>query len=308
MLRNGLNLLLLLILLLTPVPVMAQSELKIEHLQIDIWPEYDRPDVLIIYHITLPEETNLPVQMSLRIPLSAAETLIVAMKDVDGLLYNLNYTTVIEDEWTRVSFIALSNQLQLEYYDQNLHQDGDNRSFEYRWPGDYNVNSLVVSVQQPTYARQIQFVPDMGSGRPGLDNLIYYTLLVGASSVHKEFSLSLSYENPDNLLSADIQQSVQPVQPIPDHSEGNTISQGMLFWGFGVFGVLLIVGGSYLFWKSGRKNVVSSASQRRPASARVKEPSHESDTEMSIYCHQCGKPAMSGDVFCRVCGTKLRND
>jgi hypothetical protein len=29
------------------------------------------------------------------------------------------------------------------------------------------------------------------------------------------------------------------------------------------------------------------------------------DEQSQIYCHQCGKRAKPGDLFCRVCGSKL---
>ena len=38
--------------------VGAASNITIAKLQVDIWPEFDRPNVLVIYHITVSPETT----------------------------------------------------------------------------------------------------------------------------------------------------------------------------------------------------------------------------------------------------------
>jgi hypothetical protein len=67
--------------------------------------------------------------------------------------------------------------------------------------------------------------------------------------------------------------------------------------------ILLIAGGGYWYWHSmqGRPEPV----RKRHGVYREKPTQPSSDM---IYCHQCGKKASIGDVFCRSCGTKLRKD
>ena len=50
------------IVLLVPVSVQAQGKLHFSLVSVDIWPEYDRPAVLMIYHITLAPDTSLACQ------------------------------------------------------------------------------------------------------------------------------------------------------------------------------------------------------------------------------------------------------
>ena len=74
------------------VSASAQSSIVIDQMMIEIWPEYDREDVLVIYRISLDGSITLPAQISLLIPREAGEPYNIAMQDVDGLLYSLPYT------------------------------------------------------------------------------------------------------------------------------------------------------------------------------------------------------------------------
>jgi hypothetical protein len=78
------------IVLLVPVSVQAQGKLHLSLVSVDIWPEYDRPAVLMIYHITLAPDTVLPASLSLRVP-SGAEINAVAVVDATGNLINAPY-------------------------------------------------------------------------------------------------------------------------------------------------------------------------------------------------------------------------
>ena len=85
-------------------PAKAQSVVEFDLLQVDIWPEYDRPEVLVIYRMSLADTVSLPAQISLHIPAAAGQPYNVANQDVDGMLYNLEYSLTPEGDWVRVTF------------------------------------------------------------------------------------------------------------------------------------------------------------------------------------------------------------
>ena len=74
------------------VRAQISNEVVFDKVQVNIWPEYDRAGVLVIYRMTLAAATSLPAQVTVRIPISAEKPYNLAMRDVDGLLYNLDYT------------------------------------------------------------------------------------------------------------------------------------------------------------------------------------------------------------------------
>lgn len=301
--RMALSVLMMVILLLAgPLDASAQTAAELQSLQISIWPEYDQPGVLVIYRMELASSAALPAEVSLRIPTAAVEPHAVAMQDVDGSLVTLNYSTEIEQEWTRVTFTTPVPRVQIEYYDPGLDKQGTQRSFEYRWPGDLAIANLAVEVQQPLGAGQMQITPNMGSGQTGQDGLTYFRSTVGELQSGTAFTLKISYQKATDTLSV----TTQPVTssgPINSTTPGRTTFQEVLPWVLGGLGMLLIAGGGLWYWQSGRDTAARPVGRRRHT-AQPADGGGESD---AIYCHQCGRRASAGDVFCRTCGTKLRH-
>jgi len=283
---------------LAPLPVRAEEPLEISALEIDIWPEYDRPEVLVIYRLTLSPQTTLPAQLRLNIPRQAGEPYSLAMKDVDRQLYNLNYTSEAKGDWLQITFTTPSLDVQLEYYDPRLSRANTQRSFSYRWLSDYPVQSLAVQVQEPVGVRSFKIEPDMGSGRKGQDGLNYYNLLLGAVKPGSEFNLRLEYDKVDEVLSSNF----QPVQAAEINADtpGRTMLQEIWPWVSALLGALLIAVGLLWYRKAARGG---GASRRRRAAKSKVLPGEGAE---AVYCHQCGKRAAPGDAFCRVCGTRLR--
>ena len=282
--------------------VLAQNEVSFSKLEIDLWPEYDHPDVLVIYRISLDPATSLPADLTLRIP-ADAQVNAVAARQADGSLFNIAYDRTVSGEWAEISFNAALPDVQMEYYDLNLVKEGSTRKYQYRWPGDYAVEALEVEVQQPAGATNLTTSPSMGEGTPGQDGLVYYRSSVGALPEGQEFDLSLSYEKTSEGFSAAGLQ-VQPSAPVDDMA-GSWLNQFLtvLPWGLLILGVLLLAGGGVWYWQSGKRKSGTNQSQRRrhkPAQAAPAAP------EAQIYCHSCGKRAGAGDRFCRACGTRLR--
>jgi hypothetical protein len=52
-----LALLVLLVSLLLPISAQAQSNVQVDRMQINIWPEYDRRSILVIYRLSLAQST-----------------------------------------------------------------------------------------------------------------------------------------------------------------------------------------------------------------------------------------------------------
>jgi hypothetical protein len=290
------------------IHVQAQGALEFDHVQVDIWPEYDQPTVLVIYKMTLAASATMPAQVTLRIPKVSGQPSSVAMQDVDNLLYNLTYTSTTDGDWIKVTFTAPSPNLQFEYYDPGLTKSGADRTYQYTWPGDYRVTDLVVRVQQPVNASQMSIQPIQGTTTVGDDTLTYYGNDVGAVALGTTFTVKMSYVKPDDTLS----NTLGPVKvPTPVGQAaafpGNLFSGLSLVMVIAIAGVVLIGGGVTWFFIQRRANAEEPARKRHVASAGPvtrRMPQEISENE-AIFCHQCGKKAAPGDVFCRGCGARL---
>ena len=71
--RKRLTLLLFVVFLFLVPAAQAQGMLSLATLEVALWPEYDRPEVLVIYKAKLPADISLPVDVSLKIPAIAGE-------------------------------------------------------------------------------------------------------------------------------------------------------------------------------------------------------------------------------------------
>ena len=312
--RRLTGLLLLIFLLISPLPAAAQTGLELDTLRIDIWPEYDQPSVLVIYRFTLAADTALPAQVSMRIPADAGEPYNVAMKDVDGMLYTLSYTTRLDGDWLWVDFSSTSAEVQLEYYDARLHADGAARHFTYTWPGDFTVHDVNVIVQQPLHAAEMAISGLESAGTPGSDGMTYYAANFGALQQGEGFSLEMDYTNASGALSA-VSQPVMPVQALEEGAGQRTSFLGVLPWVLGGFGLLLILFGGWWYVRTVKGAPGAKKRRHTPRRSEVEAPygppasgDGPAPVEGAVYCHQCGKRAGSGDVFCRACGSKLRHE
>ncbi len=291
---------LLLVLMAFPSSVSGQNGIEFSKVVINIWPEYDRPGVLVFYRITLSSQTSLPATLSIRIPRAADTPFNVAMKDVDGRLDNLRFTSTVEGEWVKVTFTTPVPEIQFEYYDPAIIVTGKSHDYRYNWPGDYTIESLILNIQQPLESQNFTIEPAMGSGQVNQDGLTYYESVVGEVKSGIVFNINLKYDKTGSNLSAP-SQSVEPVEPISTSTAGwQTLYEVLPYVLYGL-GFLLIISGSYWYWRSGR--TIATAFRKRYSITR----SREADIEpVTVFCHSCGRKAVSGDVFCRSCGTKLR--
>ncbi len=285
-------------------PGGAQAQIKLAALEVDLWPEYDRPSMLVIYRITLPAGVSLPVDLSLRVPAATGGPSAVAAEQTtaEGApgLFDVPYTFETDGEWGVIKLTASAPQLQIEYYDPGLAKDGTARQFTYHWAGDYAVDALSIQVQQPAGASNMLISPSFGQGVASGDGLLLFNKQVGAMPAGQAFDVELQYQKADDALTVS-GLDMNPSAPLTT-TPGQDTFKAALPWVLGGLGVILIVGGGVWYWQSGKNRSADVPSRRRRKPATAREPSAAAD---GVYCHQCGKRAASGDRFCRTCGAQL---
>ena len=145
--------------------------------------------------------------------------------------------------------------------------------------------------------------PSLGSGSEYSDGLMYYSSDIGSLPLGQSFAISLEYQKEDDELTAP-NMPVEASGPIGDPDSGEFELRRWLPLILGGLGVLLIAGGGFWYWQSGRdKGAPAPVPRRRKKSTAIEESTEETQ---HVYCHHCGKRASSGDRFCRACGTQLR--
>jgi hypothetical protein len=221
----------------------------------------------------------------------------VAVADATGNLINEPYDSSIQGPWALLTMTTTSPQVQVEYYTP-LIKNGTSRHIVFDWAGDYAVEKLEIDFLRPLGAESpIISLPPVDTS-PGQDGLINYRIKAPDLMAGKPFTLTIDYQRQMDTLSI----SSLPVQaastPGPD-TPGHVSMTGILPWVLAGIGLLLIVAGmvGFVVWQRGSQvtRVVKRNTQI-----------HEESEEEFTYCHQCGKRAQPGDVFCRTCGTRLK--
>ena len=296
------------VLMLFPGVVAAQSnEPTLTSAQVSLWPEYDKPSMLVIYRLTLPPQVSLPANLTVSIPSRVGKPNAVASRQANGTLLNAQYALVNRGDWVDINVTATTPELQVEYYDPGMQIDGNSRHYQYQWPGDYAVSSLAMEVQQPTGTTEMNISPNLGDGTVRNDGLTYYSGEVGSLAKDQTFSLNLDYKKSDQSLSAASLQ-IKPSAPINESTLGRIAPMQALPWVLGVLGVVLILGGGIWYWQSGRKPSTSNQRRSRRKAAEPTPPTSGTVEAGYIYCHQCGRRAGPNDRFCRTCGARLRTE
>lgn len=285
--------------LLISAEVSAQT-FDIDAMQISIWPEYDRPEVLIIYHVTLAESTSLPANITLRIPAECGGPYNLAYVDIqengETALYNLDYETQLQGDWLEISFSTPTSSIQMEYYDPAMQRTGDSREFLFTWMADYSVRSMAIQVRQPVNATNMQIEPDLGASSVFQDEQIYYSALFGQVKAGEQFDVRLRYDKPDTILAEGYDQVFA--------DNDGTVTQQTTFentlpWVVGGLGILLITIAVVWYLMPNQEN--PRLHKRHAVSNDEKQPENS-----PLYCHNCGARNNAEDQFCRSCGTKLR--
>jgi hypothetical protein len=293
----ALTVLLVITALILPQTGRAQNEIVLETLEVNLWPEYDQPEMLVFYMVTLQPDI-VPATLTFRIPKEAGKPFKVAVRAEDGIPYETDYDFGAGSEWGEVTFKVNTPNFQIEYYDPRLVKQDQNRSFKYTWSGDYLVLSAAIVIQRPHDASQMQFTPEVGSSFTGIDGLLYYSLYIGTLLKDQSYDFSLSYQKASDVLTR-VKQQVHPAGTLPQ----SMWIRG-LPWAFGLLAVLVIVGGVWFYWRSGQPQAGEKKRRRKKSAAQA--GSETTDEERGVYCHSCGRRAALNDVFCRSCGTKLR--
>jgi hypothetical protein len=282
-----------------PTSAIAQAPVTIASADINLWPEYDKADMLVINYILLTPETPLPASLVIRLPLEAATPLVIAVgPSADQVTdQNVKFSTRNDGKWLVVSIIATGPAVQLEYYDPGLKRVGNSRSYSYEWVSDYEVKNLSLKVQQPIDATDLKTTPALVDDGIHQDQLRYYVSKPVSVPAGKVITLELNYQKPSDALSISRLQ-LQPVR-VDENTPGRVSFTNSLPYVVGGLGVVMILGGLVYYWGAGRNS-------RRKTRRRAHSIGENKVDGVEIYCPQCGERAKPGDRFCRVCGGRLR--
>ena len=284
------------LLLALPFPASAQDNVTLSTLNVQLWPEYDQPSMLVLVDFELPATTLFPVKLTFHIP-ADANLVAVASYSKEGNLINAMYEGPAKSGSLQAFTVTLNDpQARFEYY-QPITFNGHERSYSYLWNGDYAIDAFGIRVLEPADTTALTTTPKLG---PAVveSGLTYHESSAVKLKNGEEFKLALKYtKTTDTLVSSP--QGVQPAAPVDENTPGRVSLNKSLPYVIGGLGVVMVAGGLFYYWQTGR------APAKRPR-RRVHVVKESEEDGGEAYCPQCGTRAKSNDRFCRVCGARIR--
>jgi hypothetical protein len=295
--RKLITILTLLVVFLVTFSVQAQDVMQFSLLKVEIYPEYDQPGVLLIYHMTLATGTNLPANLELHIPSNAQVNAVAFMDPGNQKLFDTPYDRSVQGQWSEIKLTTPTLQVQLEYY-LPLVKDGTIRHIIFDWAGDYIARQLEINFHTPIGAENVNFSLAPTDTNLGQDGLTNYQLQKSDLGSGETFTLKIDYQRQTDTLNIS-SKAPQAVTTLGPDTPGRVSMNDIMPWILAGIGVLLLIAGifSIFTWQRG--------SQGSGKSKRYGKP-HNKGEEASTYCHQCGHRAQPSDVFCRTCGARLK--
>ena len=298
---------------LLPLTVQAQTPPQIQNLSVEIWPEFDRPETLVIYRAALNPNTSLPAEVTFQLPGYIDSMHAIAVEQNGGLVDVPAEATEMRREGDDLflTFTTPVPNIQFEYYDPTiLTKDGDTRNLAYVFVAPYDVETAVIQMQQPAQATDFKLTPAADNSFVGRDGLSYHNIELSSLDSGDTVEVTAGYSRPTDELSveqitlnAPVPAQADPVVPTTASPSTQPINWGYIMIGGGV-ALLLAVGGYW--WWSQRQG--EDEPQRRPArSARQRKSKASSQAGASGgYCYRCGAALRSDAQFCHQCGAERR--
>ncbi|MEW6406626.1 MAG: zinc ribbon domain-containing protein [Chloroflexota bacterium] len=282
-----------------PPLARAQGAVTLSNLNVQLWPEYDQPSMLVIVDFTVAADTQLPAELSFRIPLEANLIAVAALQN--GALVDVPPEGPVQDgEWQAFTItVDTMTAYHFEYYEPLLF-NGETRAFNYLWDGAYAVDNFTISVLEPLDASSVITDPTLSRIAADNGNITYEGSPVQMDA-GEQYIQSVEYQKSSDALAIPTQE-LAPSAPVDENTPGRISLTTYLPYIFGGFGLVLILGGLLYYWQSGSRSAGGGPRRRKRARASEQE---EGEAQ---YCHQCGTRAKPGDRFCRVCGSRLRQE
>lgn len=294
---------LIITLLLLPAAWQPTSP-KLATLLVELWPEYDRPETLVIYRGELTTDTPLPAQLSFLLP-SHIDTIHAVAIEQNGQLFQIDQAAIqltTGGDHSILTFSVTNRAFQFEYYDPRLLTiQNQRRQLNFRFGTPFDIEQTTIEVQQPLQADDFAVSPTPNRTLTDNNGLTYHLLDLAGLQLGEAFSVNATYLRNTDEPSMQLL-GLLPATPATDAASPRAWL-GYLMIGLGF---VLLLGSGY-WWFSTHQAAEGlatvSVGQTKKSAGNLKV-TRTADT--TGFCHRCGAALRREAKFCHVCGTARR--
>jgi hypothetical protein len=285
-----------------PPRTFAQTPDRLTSLKISLWPEFDKPTVLVILDGILADASNLPRQISVLIPANAQLT-VATWANPDGSFAPEQPTqqTKQDDGYTRVTFTIAQPTFRVEYY-HDLLRGASDKTLDFAFKSIGAIDAVSLEIQQPLKATNFAVTPTTQTTRTDADGFKYFsyafTNITAGQTIIAQAKYTKSDPNPS------VQSAPQPTPALVPVAAPTTNDSNNLFLLIALvaLGVAAILGFFLLQQRSQDRRLVANVGSNKPR----RDKRHGGAATATVFCTQCGRALGPEDNFCPKCGTKRR--
>lgn len=291
---------------LTPGAALAQAAIPLSQLTIRLWPEYDKPGVLVFLIGQTGSGVTLPAELKFTLPQGSTVNA-VAYQDTTNNILTDKVTHTVDGQ--NVSITTPNGNFHIEFYDPALQVTGGQRAYKFTWQQNFSVDQLTWEIEQPAGASALAITPPGGTIITDENGLPLTQIAAGSVAAGQPSAISVSYSKPTDTLSATALAQSRPAAAATNTAQPASSSNPLTI----VLAVLLIALAAavitLVYLRGGFAGIgvrVVDAETPQPRGKAARKPRKKSERG-GRFCPQCGQPARPGDMFCRSCGAKLRS-
>ena len=288
------------------IPLTTAADISLAELQIEFWPEYDRPAMLIIYRGTIRETESLPSRIVMSIPEQFGPPIAVAYANELNNLMDLAYDSTAIEGTLEIVFDTPTRVFQFEYYDSSIDITSPLRRYSFSDTARFAIESLVVVVQTPIDAEIVSISPAMDREETGPDGIKYSLREQRNLSTEDQILLDLQYRKSSTLLTIDrLRTEDIPQQPmLTEKSPSRGGAVGLILLALAALVAIVIM--STIGAAKGRsRNISTTGNQSKATNGPDKQVEDANQRRKHVVCSQCGETVEQGDKYCRICGNAL---
>ena len=198
--------------------ILTAQESPFEELDFAIFPEYDRPGVLILMDGKLRQDV-LPITLEFLIP-DEADTVGATFSEGDEELFEVAVVERVDGKWAVIDIPKGNKILRTGFY-YDPFTDSVERNIDYLIELNQPLEHFHIQVQKPLTAESFRnddpTAEKTGDPSHGFTN---YTILV---NVGEQKRISFSYQNPSGKLSMEVLQQMMAAEPSSSSGDDSSL-------------------------------------------------------------------------------------
>ncbi len=209
------------------------TSLHIGRMKVSIMPEYESPDVLVVYEGKFADKDAFPNQVTFTLPKGVTKLTDVCSLSPGGQHFCQLYNIIDKGGYneTSVKLPYADFFIDFKYSPFNIKSGRFIRDFEYNIKMIYPIDTLEVSIQEPLRSRDFGLSPEPMS-KVNKKDLNYYNYTFKDIKEKQDVRFKIKYAKDDTMPSVDIKFSAMSKQDLIEKRKG--------IWLLGI-GIVIII-------------------------------------------------------------------